>query len=356
MKNLKEKNLKEKNLKEKNLKEKNLKEKNLKEKNLKEYLEKSILKIKELIYNSEEKHLKIDELDDFKKVQLIAIYSRILQKIEKDEVLFNKVSSILGKIIDCEILNTEDLENLLSSYLETGDSKDITDYFDKRCKKKSGGSQSGGYKNKTHKNKRHKKSKKGKKSKKNNSKRNMVFFGGAYPDHFLAGNHDSCPICLEDFEDPKDYIVLHAEKQDMNKRHNFHRTCIYGYSIQTVNSCENGKIVCPICKVSTAEFLCPQGNNANNVIRQRGFDPLREQLNDEMEQLIQMQHLLHGHARMPNAQEELEASINRHQIVRFLKEILRILPGNIRRAMNDIDVIMFMTVIIFFIKSLFDRP
>lgn len=325
-------------------------------KNLKEYLEKSIPIIKELIYNSEEKHLKIDKLDDLEKFKLMTIYSKILQKIEKDE----QVRSILGKIY-CPLLDTNDLEKLLSSYLKTGDSKDITDYFKNKCKKKSGGSQSGGYKNKTHKNKRHKKSKKSKKSKKNNSKRNMVFFGGAYPQGFPKGEYDECPICLEDFKDPNDYIVLHQG----NHPHNFHRNCIANYSIKTRNSCINGQIVCPTCKRLAGEFPCPQGNNANNAPHvfvdnnenmQRGFDPLREQLNDEMEQLIQMQHLLHGHARMPNGQELLEDNLNRHQIVRFLKEILRILPRNISRAMNDIDVIMFMTVIIFFIKSLFDRP
>jgi len=340
---------------------KNLKEKNLKEKNLKEYLEISIPIIKELIYNSKDKHLKIDKLDDIEKFKLMTIYSKILQKIEKDEV-----SSILGKI-HCPLLNTEDLENLLSSYLKSDDPTEITDYFKNKCKTNSSGSNSGGYKNKTHKNKRHKKSKKGKKSKKNNSKRNMVFFGGAYPENFPKGEYDECPICLEDFKDQNNYIVLHQGDHP----HNFHRNCIADYSIKTRNSCRNRQIVCPTCKRLAGEFPCPQGNNANNAPHvfvdnnenmQRGFDPPREQLNAEMEQLIQMQHLLHGHARMPNGQELLEDNLNR-QIVRFrqssviiLNKILRILPRNISRAMNDIDVIMFMTFIIFFIKSIFDRP
>ena len=212
--------------------------------NLKNYLKKTIPIIKKEIYDSNKKTLKIDDLDDFQRFQIMNIYSKILQKIGEDKELVEKLkNSNFFKQIEC-LFNTKDINNLkqiLTEYLTTNKREIITNFFENVCEMQVNKNKLGGYKNKTCKNKCHRKSKKSKKNKRKLSKKNKLFFGGAYPDGFLTGQFNRCEICFDDFDDQNNYVVLHANENNQDRRHNYHRNCLTSWTNTNVRSCDENR-------------------------------------------------------------------------------------------------------------------
>jgi hypothetical protein len=304
--------------------------------NLKNYLKKTIPIIKKEIYDSNKKTLKIDDLDDFQRFQIMNIYSKILQKIGEDKELVEKLkNSNFFKQIEC-LFNTKDINNLkqiLTEYLTTNKREIITNFFENVCEMQVNKNKLGGYKNKTCKNKRHRKSKKSKKNKRKLSKKNKLFFGGAYPDGFLTGQFDRCEICFDEFDDQNNYVVLHANENNQDRRHNYHRNCLTSWTNTNVRSCdENRNIICPYCQQPAPEFRCLPVTSS--IIRELDNIPLNGQRLPRRWNPVDDR--VHADMRVLGRQIEQV----RDNIRNIIPENLRFIPENIRNRLQENGIIV----------------